>query len=321
MADRQAVVAVQPREGAPRRPQPQPSAARSLVAIDWGTSSLRGARLGDDGSVLEERSFARGILTVPAGGFAAVFDALFGDWMQAPDELALIAGMAGSRQGWTEAPYCACPAGLTEVAAQLAWVVPGRIAIVPGLSCEHSGAPDVMRGEETQIFGALRLLGIDRGTLLLPGTHSKWAQVAGGRIHEFATAMTGEFYALLRQHSILARTLPAEDGAFDGAAFDAGVGHALRSPGLLQSAFSARTLALFERQPEAQRPSYLSGLVIGEELRARAPASVDPVIVIGAEALTQRYARALAALGVPTVAIGAPAAWRGLYEIAQKIEA
>ena len=295
-------------------------AGRPLVAIDWGTSALRGARLGPDGSVLEQRSFPRGILSVPAGGFAAVFDASFGDWMQAPGALALIAGMAGSRQGWVEAPYCACPAGLADVAAQLTWLAPGRIAIVPGLSCEHAGVPDVMRGEETQVFGALHLLGLERGMLVLPGTHSKWVRVEAGRIVDFATLMTGEVYALLRRHSILARTLPADDGAFDADAFDAGVAHALRSPGLLQSAFSARTLALFDRQPEAQRPSYLSGLVIGEELRTRSPHRGGEVVVIGADALTQRYERALASVGVRAVVIGSAASWHGLHEIARRIE-
>lgn len=293
---------------------------RPLIALDWGTSSLRGARLAGDGAVLEERSCPRGILTVPAGGYAELFETHFGDWMQPPDTLCLIAGMAGSRQGWVEAPYCACPAGLAEVAAQLAWVEPGRIAIVPGLSCELEGVPDVMRGEETQVFGALQLLGIDRGVLVLPGTHSKWVQVQAGRIHAFATLMTGEFYALLRRHSILARTLPDADGELHDAAFDAGVAHALRSAGLLQSAFSVRTLALFERLPESQRPSYLSGVVIGEELRSRPMAVTERVVLIGEPALTQRYERALAQIDVRAQAVGSQAAWRGLHRIAQEIQ-
>lgn len=294
---------------------------RPLVAIDWGTSSLRGARLGEGGAVLEERAFARGILTVSTGGFRAVFDELFGDWMSAPEALCLIAGMAGSQQGWIEAPYCACPAGADDVAAKLAWVESGRIAIVPGLSCEHDDAPDVMRGEETQVFGALNLLGIDGGTLVLPGTHSKWVRVEAGRIVGFTTAMTGEFYALLRQHSILARTLSADDGPFHGDAFDAGVVHAVRSRGLLQSAFSARTLALFDRMPQAQRPSYLSGLVIGEELRECALHADMRVVIVGAAGLTLRYERALASLDVRADAVGAQAAWRGLHDIARTIGA
>ena len=290
------------------------------IGVDWGTSSLRGARFDEAGAVLEERAFARGILTVPKGEFPAVFGACFGDWMTSAGTRCVISGMAGSQQGWLEAPYCACPASEADVAARLAWVEPGRIAIVPGLSCEHTGAPDVMRGEETQVFGALHLLGIDAGTLVLPGTHSKWVRVEAGRIVDFATLMTGEFYALLRRHSILARTLPDDDDGFDAAAFDAGIAHALRSPGLLKSAFSARTLALFDRQPLAQRPSYLSGLVIGEELRTCALRGGEQLVAIGTDALTQRYERALASLGLRVTAIGPPAAWRGLLEIARRIE-
>ena len=293
--------------------------ARELAAIDWGTSSLRGARLADDGAVLDERVFARGILTVASGEFGAVFDELFGDWMRAPDALCLIAGMAGSRQGWIEAPYCACPASAHDVAARLAWVVPERIAVVPGLHCERDDVPDVMRGEETQVFGALRLLRVDNAMLVLPGTHSKWVRVEGGRIVAFATAMTGEVYALLRQHSILARTLPAEDGAFHGEAFDAGVARAMRCPGLLHSAFSVRTLGLFDRMPPLQQGSYLSGLVIGEELRERALDRDSRVVVIGSPTLTLRYERALASLGVRTSAVGARATWRGLHDIASTI--
>jgi 2-dehydro-3-deoxygalactonokinase len=308
---------------------------RKFVAIDWGTSSLRGARVADDGSVLEERAFARGILTVPAGGFASVFDELFGDWMTDADTLCLISGMAGSKQGWMEAPYCECPAGLADVAAKLAWIdLPetstsrGRVAIVPGLTCEHDGAPDVMRGEETQIFGALRLLDIDSGTVVLPGTHCKWVDVQMSRVRSFETLMTGEFFALLRHHSILSRTLPtpeAERAAGDAAplhndAFDAGVAHALRSPSLLQSAFSVRTLSLFERLPEAQRTSYLSGVVIGEELRSRRLDKHQKIILIGDPALTMRYSRALAQCGVQVDVAGAQAAWRGLQQIASNIE-
>ena len=287
------------------------------IGVDWGTSTLRAARLDGAGRVLEERRLPRGILTVAPGGFRALFDDALGDWFaRAPR--CLIAGMAGSRQGWLEAPYADCPAAPADLARRLAWIEPGRIAIVPGLHCEHGGVPDVMRGEEVQVFGALRLADRSDATLVLPGTHSKWVRAEGGRIVEFATAMTGEFFALLRRHSILARTLPdADDGALDDAAFDAGVAQARRSSGLLESAFSARTLALFERQPLAQRLSYLSGLVIGEELRARAPRAGEGVILVGDAALTLRYARALEAFGVASTPVGASATWRGLHELAR----
>jgi 2-dehydro-3-deoxygalactonokinase len=169
------------------------------------------------------------------------------------------------------------------------------------------------------VFGALRLLGLDTATLVLPGTHSKWVRVEDGRIVDFATSMTGEFYALLRRHSILARTLPADDGELHGDAFDAGVAHALRSAGLLQAAFAVRTLALFERLPQAQQPSYLSGIVIGEELRTRAPVRSARVVLIGAPALTQRYQRALGAVGIDANLLDERATWRGLREIADAL--
>lgn len=292
----------------------------NLIALDWGTSSLRAARLGAAGEVLEERALPRGILTVPAGGFPAVFEEACGDWMRSPGALALVCGMAGSRQGWVEAPYAACPAGFAEVASQLTWIDPGRIAMVPGLACEADGVPDVMRGEETQVFGALDLLGLASAVLVLPGTHSKWVHAIDGRVERFATFMTGECYALLRQHSILARMMPAADGELDAAAFEQGVRHALRSGTLLHAAFSARTLALFERLAPAALPSYLSGLVIGEELRAQDLDGTLGVVVIGAEALTRRYELALATLGVTAMRVGSQAAWHGLRAIASTLE-
>jgi len=292
---------------------------RALLAVDWGTSSLRGAWLDARGQMVQERSFARGILTVAPGEFPSVFNACFGDWMQRPDAFCLMSGMVGSKQGWLEAPYCTCPAGFTEVAAKLAWVEPDRVAIVSGLCCDYDGIPDVMRGEETQIFGALQLLGLQHALLVLPGTHSKWVRVQAGQIQSFSTFMTGEFFALLRQHSILSRTLPASDGEFDREAFDQGVTLALRSSSLLHSAFSTRTLSLFDRLPAASLPSYLSGLVIGEEVRAQTLQANAEVVIIGSESLTQRYQRALALRDVSACRVGAQATWAGLWAIAQTL--
>ena len=290
-----------------------------VLAIDWGTSSLRGALLDGTGKVLDERSFARGILAVASGEFATVFEACFGEWTRATGTFCLISGMAGSRQGWIEAPYCACPAGFDEIAHALAWITPRRMAIVPGLRCEHDGVPDVMRGEETQVLGALQLLGLHDALLVLPGTHSKWVRVRSSRIEHFATFMTGEFYALLRQHSILARTLPPDDGDLDADAFNQGVALALRGNSLLQTAFSARTLSLFERLPATALPSYLSGLVIGEELRAQPLQTGETVVVIGSDALTERYELALAQRRVSARRVGQEAAWRGLWAIAESL--
>ena len=311
-----------------------------MIAVDWGTSSLRAALLGPQGRVLEEQSSHEGILQVAPGEFPAVLRRICEGWVDGPAgdaPLVLMSGMVGSRQGWQEASYCPCPAGFEDVAGALSWVAGGagapslkRVGIVPGLSCEHArvndllhgrGVPDVMRGEETQVFGAMALLGIDSGLFVLPGTHSKWVRVRAGRIHDFHTFMTGEFYALLRQHSILARTLPEDDGSFDEAAFLRGVAQARVSGSLLHAAFSARTLALFDRMDAAAQPSYLSGLVIGEELRAQpAGALSEPVVVVGSPVLAQRYQLALQERGTHARCVGSEATWGGLWAIAQQLE-
>ncbi|QJC57184.1 putative 2-dehydro-3-deoxygalactonokinase DgoK1 [Polaromonas vacuolata] len=291
-----------------------------LLGLDWGTTSLRGARLGERGQVLEERSFPRGILSVAPGQFAAVFESLFGDWMTA-DSLCLISGMAGSQQGWLQAPYCACPAGFAELTTKLAWIAPGRIAIVPGLSIEVDGVPDVMRGEETQVFGALKLLALDSARLVLPGTHSKWVSVQNGRITQFSSSMTGEVYALLRQHSILARSMvEPESDRNNGPAFERGVHQALTGKGLLHTAFSARTLALFERIDQAALPSYLSGLVIGEEIKMQGLSAGDALVLIGAPLLCALYKTALQLVGVSVTQVGNQATWAGLHALAQTLQ-
>jgi 2-dehydro-3-deoxygalactonokinase len=217
-----------------------------------------------------------------------------------------------------EAPYCPCPAGFAELGGSMLWVQAGRIAIVPGLSCERAGVPDVMRGEEVQVFGALSLLGASAGHFVLPGTHSKWVDVVDGRVQSFATFMTGEFYALLREHSILGRGMPREDGALDDAAFARGIMHAQSHP-LLHAAFSARTLGLFDRLPPGAQPSYLSGLVIGEELRSNVVAGRD-VVIVGNAQLSRRYALALDLLGMRSRSLGAEAGWRGLWALARSVE-
>ncbi len=297
---------------------------RSLIAVDWGTSSLRGARLGAAGQVLESRQFPRGIMTVAKNQFEAVFAECFGDWMQMPDALCLISGMAGSQQGWQEAPYCPCPAGFDELAARLHWLQAGRLAIVPGLSCLHDdGLPvpqhDVMRGEEIQIFGALSLTGLNDATVVLPGTHSKWAHVEQGRVTGFRSFMTGEVFALLSQHSILSRTLPA-DAPWHEDTFVQGVQLAQRTPSVLSSIFATRTLALFDSWPSEQHPSFLSGLLIGEELRAMArPGST--VLLVGHALLTQRYAAALHSLGIRSQNLGDEATWAGHAALAQALQA
>jgi 2-dehydro-3-deoxygalactonokinase len=300
---------------------------RPLIAIDWGTSSLRGARFDRQGQRLEERHFPRGILTVAPGEFPAVFEACFGDWMQDSSALCLLSGMVGSRQGWQEAPYCPCPAGFAEIGQHLLWLQPGRLAIVPGLSVQHhDGLPadfpiaqhDVMRGEEIQIFGALTLAGVPDATVVLPGTHSKWARVEQGRVTGFRSFMTGEVYALLSQHSILSRTWVA-DAPWHEDTFRQAVRLAQHSPSVLSSIFATRTLALFDTLPAVQHPSFLSGLLIGEELRAMQTLSHGVLLLVGSATLTLRYQCALQTLGLNARGFGDEATWAGHLALARHL--
>ena len=292
-----------------------------MIAVDWGTSSFRAYRLDAAGQVVEQRSAAAGLLACQ-GKFEAVLAQQLKGW---GDALIVMAGMIGSRNGWHEVPYVACPAGLDQIAAGMREVaaagLPGRrIFIAPGLSHRPaSGAPEVMRGEETQLLGLLDdLPGDGPHTLCLPGTHSKWATAGAGRIETFHTAMTGELYAVLAQHSLLGALMDHEVGAAldDEAAFALGVTTSRETGGLPNHLFSVRTRGLFGELSAAQLPSYLSGLLIGHELQGLL-ASARRVHLIGGEALLRRYRRALALHGVEAQAHGEALTARGLYRLAR----
>jgi 2-dehydro-3-deoxygalactonokinase len=285
----------------------------ALIGLDWGTSNCRAFRIARDGAVLETRSTAQGILAVKDGNFAAAYDALVGDWLKTHRAPVLLCGMIGSRQGWVEAPYVELPADAAQLARNLAKVPDTNAAIVPGLVGDAlAGGHDVIRGEETQIVGAVD----GDGLYCLPGTHSKWVQVDGGRIVRFATFMTGEVYGVLRQHSILGRLMEGE--GHDEFAFAAGIARGRNDGGLLHHLFTVRTDGLFGRQKPAALSSYLSGLLIGDELRAALAAFPAPhVVLVGAPALTERYRAALSREDrACTIVAGDVAAANGLWRIA-----
>jgi 2-dehydro-3-deoxygalactonokinase len=306
----------------------------ALIGLDWGTSSFRAYRLDGAGAVLESRSAPSGILKVPEGGFEAVLEREIGPWLAGRPDLPVIAsGMITSRQGWVEVPYCRCPAGSAEIAGALLRhrSAAGRtIHFVPGLSIVGAdGVPDVIRGEETQIIGATigGALGAGSGAaaarrlLVLPGTHSKWALVEDGRVVWFATLMTGELFAVLSEHSILGRLMAGSD--HDEAAFRRGLAYARGSAGgLLRRLFSARTLALFGELPERGVASYLSGLLIGTELREALgclaePAAGQEITVVGVADLCGRYLAAIEDAGLRARRAADDAGARGLFLIAR----
>lgn len=306
-----------------------------LLALDWGTSNLRAYAMAADGRLLAERSSGRGIaqLAQPGeAGFERALQEIAGDWLAARPGLPMVAcGMVGSAQGWREAAYVPCPADVQMLAAHACRVntAHGPLLIAPGLlHAPANAAPDVMRGEEIQIAGALAAgpAAADEAWLLLPGTHSKWAHVRQGRVLAFATYMTGELYAVLRRHSLLGRTMPAEPGPTDEQAFAAGLAQARQAgPGdLPHQLFATRTLGLTGRLGPQAQADYLSGLLIGHELvsglaRLRAQAggaTPPPLVLVGDPALLQRYAGALHALGHAPAALLGNSAPQGLFQFA-----
>ena len=292
----------------------------TLIGLDWGTSSLRGYLMSADGTVIEPRSAGKGIMQVEGGRFADALSALCGDWLTAHPAATLIAcGMIGSKQGWIEAPYCPCPANATALAGRMARIDIGNgrmLHIVPGVSCvdPESGVPDVMRGEETQIIGAVSAEGARLA--VLPGTHSKWVWVEDGAIRRFSTWMTGEVYAALTQHTILGR-LMQKDAPHDAGAFARGTRYGFENPAhLLARIFSARTLGLFGEIGSAALPSYLSGLLIGAEIGAACgERTLLPALLLGSHSLTQRYQLAFDLTGLDAAPGPADCAALGLHRL------
>jgi 2-dehydro-3-deoxygalactonokinase len=279
-----------------------------LISVDWGTSAFRAWLVAADGSALDSVEAEVGAVGLASGAHEAFLEAQIGGWTQRFVRLPIVmSGMIGSRQGWVEAPYASCPAGAAEIAAAMTAIPTariGRVFIVPGLSARDArGAPDVMRGEETQILGALGASGRADGLFVLPGTHSKWARVEAGRIVDFATFMTGEVYAALKDHTLLGRLMAPADGsgvasAADGFARGLAAAAALERPGdLLHAVFMTRSLGLFHELPAHALADYLSGLLIGAEILAGAKGA-RMAIVVGSPALTARYRAAGEALGV-----------------------
>ena len=294
--------------------------AAQLLAIDWGTSNLRASLLGADAEVLESRAAAGGVMAVADGRFAEALNALCGDWIEAHACPAIASGLVGSRQGWREAPYVECPASLAQVAAQLTRIeLTPRVAlhIVPGLRCTGAdGFEDVMRGEETQLWGAALAPG---SCCVLPGTHSKWAWVGdAGEVTRFQTFMTGELYGLLTQHGILGRLM--KFGHERPADFERGVQRGLTEHASATHAiFAARTAGLLGRIEPEGLADFLSGMLVGIEIGAAVrngrPARVT---LLGDEALCRRYETGLALAGIASARAAADATTRGQWRVAQR---
>jgi 2-dehydro-3-deoxygalactonokinase len=278
----------------------------ALIAVDWGTTNRRAWAFAGDGRIIGERADGEGLLSVPKGGFPRSFAQLTKEWRERDERIpVLMCGMVGSKLGWIEAPYLHLPADVEEFARELR-EVPGAGAtwIVPGACDEHGVEPDVMRGEECQILGAMLKRETADAVFLLPGTHSKWAVVKARRLHRFRTYMTGEVFSLLRASGTIAQLI--EPGDHDQDAFGRGVARGQsEDSSLLHALFGARTLALFDRMPRPALVSYLSGLLIGAELAdaLRWSGTQLPIIAVGSAQLVGNYRTAAHRFGIKLDAI------------------
>jgi 2-dehydro-3-deoxygalactonokinase len=290
-----------------------------LIAIDWGTSNFRAFRLDKAGAIIERRLFPSGILRVEEGRFAETLVAQVGDWLAAGESRILLCGMVGSRQGWKEAKYLSCPVRIDDLADSVIRLPfdGAEVLLVPGVIGEDpDGVPEVMRGEETEAMGMSN--GSDGPALVcLPGTHSKWIHLNNRTIVSFITCMTGEVFSALRKGTILARIMTT-DLTIDNAAFLRGVARSADNGGLLHHLFSVRTLALMDQLKEDASASYLSGLLIGHEVRSAMLPGAH-VHLIGASELCSLYAQAIETCGGSSTLEDQDAAARGLAAIARRL--
>lgn len=278
---------------------------KTWIAVDWGTSNLRAWAMGPEG-ILAQSESPKGMGKLSPDQFEAALLEVVEPWLEGPT-LVLACGMVGARQGWSEAAYRAVPctptdpAGLTRVKTQNQRL---DVRIAPGLS--QARPADVMRGEETQLAGALALYPGFDGVFCLPGTHSKWAQVSAGEVVSFQTYMTGELFALLSTQSVLRHSMG--DG-WDEAAFDEGLSEALSRPDRIAARlFSLRAEGLLHGLTPAAAKARLSGLLIGIELAGAKPYWLgQPVKLIGAASLAASYARALGTQGLTAETLDATA--------------
>ena len=291
----------------------------ALIGMDWGTSSLRAFLIGAQGEVLDSVTTREGIMQIPDRNFDAVFDRLVGSFPSNAGLPVVVSGMITSRNGWVETPYVKMPTGPEHLAQSLVRHQSqsgALIHFVTGATTEHISGPDVMRGEETQIIGSAAL-GLSDGIFVMPGTHSKWVHVALGKIQDFATYMTGEVFASLKDHTILGTLMEMSD--FDLSAFQKGVGAAQdRRANLLHDLFHVRTLPLMGKLKETETADFLSGLLIGTEIVAALKKNeAKRVTIVGRNDLTDRYEIALQAVGISCQRAPDDIAAKGHFLIAQ----
>ncbi|MCA6115662.1 2-dehydro-3-deoxygalactonokinase [Bradyrhizobium sp. WSM 1738] len=297
----------------------------AYVAVDWGTSSFRLWLVDRAGNVLGERRSHEGMMAAGKVGFAAVLQSHLEAVGAAPTLPVIICGMAGARQGWIEAGYVDTPAPLASI-LQRAVAVPGQdrdIRILPGIAQRDREAPDVMRGEETQLLGALGLNAAGDALVCMPGTHSKWVSVHGGTVERFATFMTGELFGVISRETILSHAVAGADEAEDVDAFKAAVVAAFERPAFAANLlFQVRSGQLLHGGTPSSAREKISGTLIGLELAAglTGEASKAGITLVASGRLQMLYQLAFDTVAVPIRSIEAEdAARRGLLMAAAAI--
>ncbi len=292
------------------------------IAVDWGTSNLRVWAMGRD-TVLAEASSEDGMGKLTKPEFEPALLRLIDPWLGEKVTPVIACGMVGSRQGWLEAPYRSVPCTPVDVAGLIRVPVQDRritVHIAPGL--KQAKPADVMRGEETQIAGALMLNPGFDGVICLPGTHSKWAHISAGEVVSFQTYMTGELFALISTQSVLRHGMTVK--AWDDAAFDTALSDAISRPERFGAAlFSLRAEGLIAGLDDGAARARLSGLLIGIELASARPYWLgQAVALIGSSTLSQIYARALKSMGAEAHILPGPeCTLAGLASLARQPEA
>lgn len=290
-----------------------------MIAIDWGSTNFRAYRMDRSGVITDRRSSAGGILRIKDGRFAEALLEQVHSWLQEGERRILLSGMIGSRQGWVETEYLHCPAGLDDLATRVVRVpfAEAETVLIPGvMGTDPDGVPELMRGEETEAMGVLQAH--DGGGLVcLPGTHTKWITIRNYAITGFVTCMTGDVFAALRECTILSRTM-MNGTQIDSDSFLRGVARSGDSGGLLHHLFSVRTLELTGGLRTEMSASYMSGLLIGHEVRASMPSSAH-VHLAGNAQLCPLYARAIEVCGGTFAIEDEDAAARGLAGIARRM--
>ena len=295
------------------------------VAVDWGTSSFRLWLVDREGHVLGERRSQEGMMAAGKLGFATVLQSHLDALGAANDLPVIICGMAGARQGWVEAGYIDTPAHLATV-LERAVAVPAAardIRILPGIAQRNPNAPDVMRGEETQLLGALGMEAADDAVVCIPGTHSKWAIVKGGTVERFATFMTGELFSAVSRETILSHAVAGAEEAEDISAFKSAVVAAFEHPALAANLlFQVRSSQLLYGGTASAARERISGTLIGLELAAGLAGDrpSSGITLVASGRLQLMYQLAFETLAVPVRSIDAEeAVRRGLSMAAQAI--